>query len=91
MSDLNVGFMNARSLTDRKKRVDVIAWLKNKSCNIVCLADTLSSGATEKWRQQTYLISQLILGSLLLIGLTILLYYIKLIKDTIAETLKHIL
>ena len=48
MSDLNVGFINARGLADRKKRVDVFAWLKNKSCDIVCLADTHSSGVTEK-------------------------------------------
>ena len=47
MTNLQIGFMNVRGLADKKKRADVFAWLRNKHCDIICLADIHSNQLTE--------------------------------------------
>ena len=48
MTNLQIGFMNVRGLADKKKRADVFAWLRNKHCDIICLADIHSNQSKVK-------------------------------------------
>ena len=53
MTNLQIGFMNVRGLADKKKRADVFAWLRNKHCDIICLADIHSNQLTENTLKKT--------------------------------------